>query len=130
MDLDREFIALARQTAAECSRRGKEITKWTADNGTEVIGWSVEYGDRETQMRGNPGVPGGWFEESWGHWQTILDTNGKFWYFSFSGYEGTDYPNGALLMRDLRQENISNFVGSKGKPFSEWTVKLQRLPYT
>jgi hypothetical protein len=129
MDLEEQFLQVAANVSATCRSRGKQTRSWSGSSQT-VVGWRVDHVDRPITTRGNPGARGGWFEEAWGHTDVILDQAGHFWVYDFQGYEGTDYANGAQISHSLGRTGTQRFVGQKGKPYAEWTSKLERLPYT
>ena len=129
MNYEDAFLQHARNAARMCASRGRETTTWSDGRGTSVTGWSIHHDTRPITTRGNPHVPGGWFEESWGFSELILATDGSLWDYSQDGYEGTDYQGGFRIDRYLHEAGTARFVGKQGEPFSEWTSKLQRLPY-
>lgn len=125
-----KFRLLCLEVAQELSRQGKYRQTYSDGEGNRVEGWPIERVSR-TDERGNVGGPPG----SW--WETCLVTNDVF--ITPEGellthyrelYEGTDYLDslsGHIATDRIQSAGQSvNLVGERGKPFAEWSLKLQR----
>jgi hypothetical protein len=125
MDAEERFWATAKETLAALIRKNKPLREWTSDDGRVIKGWQVKSWDRPAKTEGSPGR--GWWRESWGNGCTILSDHGDFWEYSF---DATDEQNKSTeLTHYLRETPGPYLVGSRGKPFSEMTELLERLPY-
>lgn len=125
MDLEEQFRKTVRDTVSALKRKGKQTQEWKSDDGRIVRGWSIRRWDQEAKTDGNPGR--GWWRETWGHGCTLLSDQGEFWEYSFHGAD--EAGKSTVLSHGLRRTPDSYLVGSRGKPFSELTSKLERLPY-
>jgi hypothetical protein len=125
MDYEDEFKAAAADAVVACRSRGKATRTWTGDKGNKVTGWELMYESWGPDVEGAPGQ--GWWRERWGNRTHILAMDGTFWYHQFNGEEssGRDRYMGTAL----EPMPGSWLVGDKGKPYSEWKAKIERLPY-
>lgn len=125
MDAEEQFRVTVKETVAALLRKGKDTREWTSDDGTVISGWSVESWSHGAEVKGDPGR--GWWRETWGNGCRILSKEGEFWEYSFGS---TDEMNkSTVLSYYLRRTPDSYLVGTKGKPFSEMTEFLERMPY-
>jgi hypothetical protein len=125
VDAEEQFLKVAKETVSALVRKGKETQEWKSDDGRVIKGWSVKSWHREIKTEGNPAH--GWWRETWGNGCTILSDQGEFWEYSF---DGTDEANkSTILTNTFRRTPNSYLVGAKGKPFSEMTGILERMPY-
>lgn len=126
MDLADKFAVTVKETITSLIRKGKATQSWTADDGRVVTGWPVKYLSQPLETKGNP-ARGEWWRETWGHGYTILTKEGEFWEYGFSGTDEKD--KGTVRTNSLRKTPDSYLVGARGRPFSEMTELLERLPY-
>jgi hypothetical protein len=125
VDAEEQFLKLVKETVSTLARKGKKPREWKSDDGQVVRGWSVKRWDQEATTEGNPAR--GWWRETWGNGCTILSDRGEFWEYAF---HGTDEANKSTeLTSSLRRTPGAHLVGARGKPFSELTGMLERLPY-
>jgi hypothetical protein len=126
MDFEEDFRKTVRDTVAALIKRAKSTQTWDVD-GRSVTGWTVGRDSYGPTIKGNPGS-GGYWEETWGNSCTVLDVDGNFWDYSFSGRETSAHPE-AVLSYGLAQSPNHKLVGHTGKPFAAMKARLERLPY-
>lgn len=126
MDYEGDFIATAKEIAAQCwNKRASE--EHTLEDGTKIQGWNVgaPWSTDYNIEKSSPGLT--WWRESWGNSYRILAKDGTFYEYFFSAVDEKDKePERSTSVRPI---SCSRFVGSKGKPFSEAKAQLERLPY-
>ncbi len=124
MDAEEQFRVTVKETVAALARRGKAARAWTADDGQTVSGWPVKYQPQQEKIEGNGGA---WYRETrWGRtW--ILTMDGEFWEYAYDFTE--EYNKDDENTHHLNRTPDSYWVGNRGKPFSEMTELLERLPY-
>jgi hypothetical protein len=125
MDAEEQFLIIVKETVAALVRKGKGTKEWKSDDGHIIRGWSVKRWDRAMETEGNPAR--GWWRETWGNGCTILTKECEFWEYSFDGTDEKD--KGSIISQSLRKTPGPYLVGTKGKPFSEITGILERMPY-
>ena len=124
MDEYATFRALALRTVQDLMnvRQPKE---WSA-NGQSIKGWTVVSGDSYS----NEKFQGNYWHEYWGcNGEVILGSDGEFYTYSW-GKESSSNFQGTRSSESLSQLDASALVGSRGKPFAEYTDKLNRLKWT
>jgi hypothetical protein len=122
MDYEADFKNTVRETIVAMQSRGKPMTQASA-NGVPYIGWRVESREKDSEKGSYPG----WREEYWERAQLILLPDGTFKEVGFwASEDSTGKKEREEFVHDLA---LSHFVGTKGKPFSLWNSKLERLPY-
>ncbi|MEV8377150.1 hypothetical protein AB0P21_30695 [Kribbella sp. NPDC056861] len=125
MDYQEDFESAVRDAVASCVKRNRQTRDWKDDQGNSATGWSVEQESWGPNIEGNPG--GGWWRERWGNREFILAVDGKIWYSQFNGEDSSASPSYQGTRMELVPE--SWLVGNKGKPYSEWKAKIERMPY-
>ncbi|UUU19167.1 hypothetical protein [Streptomyces sp. DSM 40750] len=129
MDEYAEFRQLARKTVELLQADpSKKKSKVSADN-IEVEGWTIDHGSsysKETLFSKAPGD----FKEVWGNnGEIILGEDAEIYSFSWHKEE-SGWPTVMKESSSLRKLEARDLVGGKGKPFSEYTNKLNRLRWS
>lgn len=123
VDHEEVFLDTVRETVQMLRKKERPTRTFTAD-GVSVTGWRLKSTESD-ELRGRPGR-GEFWEEYMERGDIILSVDGDFWHVGFWLIEGSQRNERKEYARPL---STSYFVGSRGKPFSEWQAKLERLPY-
>lgn len=122
MDYEADFKNTVRETIEALRARNKPMTSVTA-NGIEHAGWRVDSRSKNSEK----GSYAGWHEEYWEQAVTLLLPDGTFKEVGSWASESND---GKKESSEFVYDRALNyFVGDRGKPFSAWKAKLERLPY-
>ena len=122
MDYEADFKNTIQETIAAMRSRSKNMVSPTA-NGVTYTGWVVDSRSKNSEKGSYPG----WREEYWESAQLLLLPDGTFKEVgSWNSEDSQGKKDGSEFVYD---RDLNHFVGNKGKPFSEWKAKLERLPY-
>jgi hypothetical protein len=124
-----EFRQLARKTVELLQSDPSKNRVTASSDNIEVEGWTVDHGNsysKETRYSKAPGD----FKEVWGNnGHIILGTDAEIYSFSWHKEE-SGFPAVMEESNSLRKLEARDLVGSKGRPFSEYTNKLNRLKWS
>lgn len=122
----RSFIQFTRKAARNLSEMGAQTRSYSADSGTSIEGWQLEYGEYKSwadeQVGRNPYYMGG----GGGHWYVFLGTDGVVYRWSFSWEES--YEGGEIVYRSRRsieKMRVSDLMG-RGARFSAMRRSIER----
>ena len=124
-----DAVKLAAETATQLRRDGKKTTEYRGDDGKKIQAWILEHLGSHSETR-SPGTA--YFEEYWDRSVLVLGNDGKIYRYS---EHSTEYGSGTAggyrveTVKRLRLAERRELLG-KGKPFSNLTTLLERLPYT
>lgn len=125
MDYEQDFMTTARETVATLISKSVPKATFTSSDGQTILGWQFDGIERNIEIRGNPGR--GWWQETWGRTAYVIDSDCRFWEYSFSGVD--EHERDSRLSHGIRPMPKNYLVGSEGEPFSKYKAILQRLQY-
>ncbi|MDX3697547.1 hypothetical protein PV726_46635 [Streptomyces europaeiscabiei] len=129
MDEYAEFRQLARRTVELLQSDPSRQKVTVSADGIEVAGWTVDRGSSYSKETFYSTAPGD-FKEVWGNnGHIILGEDAEIYSFSWNKEEG-GWPTVMKESNSLRKLEARDLVGSKGKPFSEYTDKLNRIRWS